>query len=306
MAQDEALQSASVKEMLLLKQRVAELEAELARQAHETAALRLYEERFRVLTERLPVGVFQMRFTRPFTCEFVNDRWCELTGVPREQANGAAWGERMHPEDRPAGLEAWQEGFRIRGPVYVEYRLRGADEQYRWVRVDALPVRGESGELEAYLGTVTDISERKRLEALLHETVAQKELIAAQKTRLGELSTPFIPLSEGIVVMPLVGEVDAERADQVLERLLAGVSQHDVRMAILDVTGVLTVDTLVATALLRAGQAGRLLGARVVLSGIRPEVAQTLARMDAQLGDMATFASLKAAIAYGLRAVRGS
>lgn len=101
--------------------------------------------------------------------------------------------------------------------------------------------------------------------------------------------------------MPLIGTVDSRRAQLVLETLLEGIAAYQAQVAILDITGVQIVDTQVANALIDAAQAVRLLGADVVLTGIRPEVAQTLVGIGADLSGIITCSTLQSGIAYALR-----
>jgi rsbT co-antagonist protein RsbR len=143
-----------------------------------------------------------------------------------------------------------------------------------------------------------NITERKRAEAMLRQSIDQEEMILAQQAVLAELSTPLIPINEHVMVMPLIGGVDSRRAQQVLETLLSGVAASHAQIAILDITGVPVVDTQVADALVRAAQAVKLLGAQVVLTGIRPEVAQTLVGLGADLASIVTRSSLQSGIAY--------
>jgi anti-anti-sigma factor len=143
-----------------------------------------------------------------------------------------------------------------------------------------------------------DIGERKRAETALQQMVSQEEMIRAQQASLIELSTPLIPLSAQVLVMPLIGSIDSRRAQQVIETLLQGIASSGARVAILDITGVPVVDTQVANALLHAAQAVKLLGAQVVLTGIRPEVAQTLVGLQASLDEIVTCGSLQSGIAY--------
>jgi rsbT co-antagonist protein RsbR len=96
----------------------------------------------------------------------------------------------------------------------------------------------------------------------------------------------------------LIGAIDSDRARQVLEALLSGIERSQARVAILDITGVPLVDTQVAKSLIVAAQAVRLLGARIVLTGIRPEVAQTLVGLGVDLGDIVTHSTLQSGISY--------
>lgn len=143
-----------------------------------------------------------------------------------------------------------------------------------------------------------DVTARKRAEE--EHARLQEEVIRAQAARLAELSTPLIPLSEQIVIMPLIGTIDTERAAQVLETLLRGIADHRAQIAVLDITGVPLVDSQVADALIRAAQAARLLGAQVVLSGIGPEVAQTLTGLGLDLRGIVTQSTVQRGIAYAL------
>lgn len=125
-----------------------------------------------------------------------------------------------------------------------------------------------------------------------------EEIIRMQAARLAELSTPLIPLNRDIVLMPLIGTLDAPRAQQVLEAVAHGVSSRRSRFAILDITGVATVDTQVASLLLRTAQVVRLLGAELVLTGINPSVARTIVELGIDLGPIITRSDLQRGITY--------
>lgn len=149
------------------------------------------------------------------------------------------------------------------------------------------------------LGTIsTDISERKRAEE--ERAALQRRIIEAQQAALLELSTPLLPIAAGVLLMPLIGAIDAQRAEQFTQVLLTGVAAHRARSVILDVTGAGAVDTHVAESLVRASRAVKLLGAEAVITGIRPDVASTLAGMGANLGSIVVHGSLQSGIAYTL------
>ncbi|HEU5088301.1 MAG TPA: STAS domain-containing protein, partial [Roseiflexaceae bacterium] len=107
-------------------------------------------------------------------------------------------------------------------------------------------------------------------------------------------------ISDDVMVMPLIGAVDSRRAQQVLQALLEGTASRNARTVILDITGVPVVDTQVANALIGAARALRLLGAQVVLTGIRPEVAQTMVGLGVDLGSVTTRSSLQSGIAFAI------
>jgi rsbT co-antagonist protein RsbR len=147
---------------------------------------------------------------------------------------------------------------------------------------------------------IQDITERKQAEEALRQNMLQAEMIRAQAAAIAELSTPLIPITDDVVVMPLIGSLDSRRVHQVLETLLQGVATSRARVAILDITGVPVVDTQVANALIRAAQAVKLLGAQVVLTGIRPEIAQTLTGLGVSLQDLITRSSLQSGITFAI------
>ena len=117
---------------------------------------------------------------------------------------------------------------------------------------------------------------------------------------IAELSSPVVPVARGILVVPMVGTVDSQRAAQFVETLLTSISTHHARVVIIDITGVTVVDTNVAHHLVQAAQAAQLLGAEVVLVGITPAVAQTVVQLGVQLPGMATRADLASGVVYAL------
>jgi len=146
-----------------------------------------------------------------------------------------------------------------------------------------------------------DVTERKQAELALEWSTRQEEYIRAQELMLQELSTPLIPVGKDVVVMPLIGALNEARATHMLDVLLDGVVTHRAGVAILDITGVPHVDEKMAESLLGAIRAARLLGAEVVLSGIKPEAAQAFVRIGADFGGIVTKSTLKHAIEYALR-----
>ncbi|MEI8166791.1 MAG: STAS domain-containing protein [Chloroflexales bacterium] len=110
---------------------------------------------------------------------------------------------------------------------------------------------------------------------------------------VAEMSIPVIPIRAGTLVVPLVGNIDSQRADQILSTILSHVERAHAHTVVLDVTGIAMIDTHVAAGLLRVVQATRLMGAQTILAGIRPEVAQSLVGLGADLSDLHTVATLQ-------------
>ena len=158
-----------------------------------------------------------------------------------------------------------------------------------WLLVTATPQLRDDGSLVQVVATFTDITERKRIE----------EQARAQARQIAELSTPLIPLDAGTLLMPLLGALDPARAQQMLEVLLTGVRERKARVVILDVSGVPTIDVEAAEALHRCARGLRLLGARCVVTGIRPAVADELVELGIELA-----ADVHATLERGLAAAR--
>jgi rsbT co-antagonist protein RsbR len=132
-------------------------------------------------------------------------------------------------------------------------------------------------------------------------SAAREQIISDQVTTMMELSTPVVRLWEGIIAVPLVGTLDSARTQLVMEKLLDTLVATGADHAVIDITGVPTVDTEVAQHLLKTVGAARLLGAECTISGIRPQVAQTIVSLGIEFGDIATKATLADALALALR-----
>jgi rsbT co-antagonist protein RsbR len=135
------------------------------------------------------------------------------------------------------------------------------------------------------------------------------DVIRRQQQEIMELSTPVVKVWDGIVAVPLIGSLDSARTQVVMESLLEGIIAHGAQIAIIDITGVPTVDTLVAQHLIKAVAAARLMGAECIISGIRPQIAQTMVQLGIELQNVITKASLADAIRLafdrlGIRMVR--
>jgi rsbT co-antagonist protein RsbR len=128
----------------------------------------------------------------------------------------------------------------------------------------------------------------------------RESVIARQQRDLIELSTPVVKLWDGVVAVPLIGTLDSERTQTVMESLLERIVETNSTMAIIDITGVPTVDTLVAQHLLKTVAAARLMGADCIISGIRPQIAQTIVHLGLDLQDVTTKSSLADAVVVAL------
>lgn len=131
----------------------------------------------------------------------------------------------------------------------------------------------------------------------LRESLQARELLVAT---VRDLSSPVLPVQPGVLVMPLIGVIDAERADRMTAALLSAIERHRARLVLIDVTGVSMIDTQVAQVLIRSADASRLLGAQPMLVGIRPELAQTIVGLGLDLSNLKTSADLQSGISYAM------
>lgn len=163
------------------------------------------------------------------------------------------------------------------------------------------PVFDMNGECLGVCGIATDVTDRTRAEE--ERNALQQQAMAAQEAALREMSTPLIPVADGLLIMPLIGTIDQNRARQVLESLLAGIVEQRSRLVILDITGVRSVNAEVAATLVQAASAARLLGVQVLLTGISAAMAQVLVTLQTDLKSMVTLGTLQSGIAYALKQI---
>ncbi|QSB13217.1 STAS domain-containing protein [Natronosporangium hydrolyticum] len=131
----------------------------------------------------------------------------------------------------------------------------------------------------------------------------REEIIRRQTQEIQELSTPVVQLWRQILAVPLIGTLDSARVQVVMENLLHGIKEHEAKIAILDITGVPTVDTVVAQHLMQTVAAARLMGADCIISGIRPQIAQTIAQLGIDLSTIMTRATLADALTGAISVV---
>jgi rsbT co-antagonist protein RsbR len=149
--------------------------------------------------------------------------------------------------------------------------------------------------------SATELLDRLALTTMESYMVTREELISRQQQELLELSTPVVKLWDGILALPIIGTLDSARTQVVMENLLQSIVATNSKYAIIDITGVPTVDTLVAQHLLKTITAARLMGAECIISGVRPQIAQTIVHLGINLEDVITKAKLSDALALALQ-----
>jgi len=275
-------------------------------QREAAAALQASEARFHEITQNVPGAVFQFTVRDGiWTIDFISERIQEIAGVSAAEViqDSAVLNARVHPEDFDAYTASVVTAVEQLTPWMCEGRYLFPDGSIRWWQGTSTPLRNDRDEV-IFNGFVLDITDRKQAEEAMRQSQIQQEIILAQQATLEELSTPLIPISDTVMVMPLIGSMDSRRAQQVLDTLLGGVAAARAEIVIIDITGVSIVDTQVANALIRAAQAVKLLGAQVMLTGIRPEVAQTLVGLGVDLSTMITRSTLQSGIALAMQGFR--
>lgn len=264
---------------------------DLSDQHRQEQAIRDSEERLRTVIEKLPIGMCITNTNYIF--EFVNPAYCQLYGYSKEELIGKSFTMVVEEAYRKNAEELHNDFIQKGAEVRGEWQVVGKNGRSITALVDAAAIVGEDGQPKKAT-FVVDITDRKMAEQ--EREALQQQIIEAQQSAIRELSTPLIPLSKNVVLMPLVGSIDSSRAQLVMETLLEGISEYQAETAILDITGVSVVDTQVANALIQAAQAVKLLGAKVVLTGIGPTMAQTLVHLGADLSSIVTRGSLQSAV----------
>lgn len=302
-----------------LRERVARLERELAeaRAAHDeriklAAAL---ETIFRAV----PDLFFQVRADGTIVHYIASP--ASALYVPPEVFMGKRMQDVLPPGPGALFARSIEEAAAAQQAGLIEYALP-MEGWEAWFEARVIPLAAD-----ALIIVVRDITEQRRdrealrqlnaaleervrertaaLEAAAEERLAlQQQVIDAQEARLRALSAPLVPIARGVVAVPLIGELTAARADQLLEVMLGGVQARQASVVLLDVTGVPRVDAAAAAAVARVARAVGLLGAELILTGIGPEVARALVQIGADLGGVRTARSLEQGIAHALGRAR--
>jgi rsbT co-antagonist protein RsbR len=162
-------------------------------------------------------------------------------------------------------------------------------------------LNGNQDQLFDMVWAATKLLDRLALLTTEAFMAAREELITRQQQELLELSTPVVKLWDDVLALPIIGTLDSARTQVVMESLLQTVVSTNSKFAIIDITGVPTVDTLVAQHLLKTITAARLMGAECIISGVRPQIAQTIVHLGINLEDVVTKANLADAFALALK-----
>jgi len=279
---------------------VVEVNIDVTEQERARLEVREREELIRGILEDSPIILFVKDIEGRYT--MASRRAQELMGLDWNELKGKTDLDVFPRDIAESYRAADQHGLSTPGGVQYTEQLP-TDKGIRDVYTVKFRLLDANGKPTGVCGISTDITDRKRAEE--DNRKLQDEMMRVRDAALRALSTPLIPIAKGVLVMPLIGDIDQERSRQVLETLLHGVSQSRARVAILDVTGVTSAGPEVADGLIQAARAVRLLGAQVVRTVIQPTMAQTLATMREGLGDLVTRGTLEGGVDYAMRMLRG-
>ncbi|MDI1449823.1 PAS domain-containing protein [Polyangium sp. 6x1] len=242
----------------------------------------------------------------------------EKLGYTRAELCASPFLSFVHPDDQAKTIETAADLGRGTEVFTFKNRYRCKDDSYRWIHWTCVPtaeriyfvardvteqhaleaeLRASRNEVEErYRELEQEMAERRQAEAALH---AQNEAVRA-------LSAPILQVAEGVLLLPVIGQIDAGRASMMMGKLLESIVQSAAGVTILDLTGVADIDTNTASHVFSLVHAARLLGSECLVSGIRPAIASTMVELGIDTSSLRTFGSLAAALSHalGLRAPR--
>ncbi len=247
---------------------------------------------FQTLVENAPDGITVIKPDE--TISYANTAYRQMTGYGKELIGmniNDFYDEMSKKMARTSVQEALKKG-EWQG-VLTHQRQDGTTFQ---ASLNHFLIRSISGSPQSVATIARDLTDQHRIEQ--ERQSLQEQIIAAQREALYELSTPLIPLADHLLAMPLIGSIDTQRAQRITESMLEGIQKHQASRIILDITGVRIVDIHVADTLVQSAQAARLLGARVILTGVRPEMAQAFVELQADMSEIVTLSTLQEGIHY--------
>ncbi|UQA59161.1 PAS domain-containing protein [Polyangium aurulentum] len=251
------------------------------------------------IIDNAPVVLFVKDLEGRFTT--TNRTFDENLGHTKGFAVGKMDADILPPEVAASNLANDQAVLAADAPVEFEERIPSKNGLRIFWAVK-FPLRDEQGNPYAVCGIASDVTALREAEE--ERATFQAQIIEAQRMALRELSTPLLPIAPGVVLLPLVGAIDSARAALVLEALLEGVVAHQAEVAILDITGIRAVDDEVANGIVQAARATALLGAQVVLTGVRPAAARTLVELGVDMSGIVALSSLQQGVAHAIRRSR--
>jgi rsbT co-antagonist protein RsbR len=265
--------------------------------ARDLTERREQEEALRAVQQMVDgIADYQViRLDRDGLVQFWNPGAVKLAGYAPEEVIGHHVSMFYTDDDVQAGTAAREmAGVARDGSLEVEgWRIRKDGTRF-WANVVLSVIRDDRGELTGFVQVARDLTERRE----------QEQLVQRQRDEILELSTPVIQVWDKVLILPIVGTLDSLRAARLTESLLERIAVDQAEVVILDVSGVPAIDSGVARHLLKTVEAARLMGTVSILSGVRPELAQSMVHLGIELGGLRSRTSLRDALQLALRLVR--
>lgn len=241
-----------------------------------------------------PVVVFRWQACEGWPVEYVSPNVAALTGYPLEEfASGVRpYASLVHADDLPRVTEEVVSNIAADAPWFVHrpYRILRADGRALWVADYTVSLRDQTGKVTHFFGYIMDISEQ----------VEQMSRLHAQERTIERLASPILQVGRGVLAMPVMGDLAGPRAARMTDDLLAAIGRTRAHTAILDLTGLLDVDSATLEHLLKITRAVGLLGCRGVLSGTSPAIATMIVRLGLGDGSFTAVATLQDALERAL------
>ncbi|ABU56264.1 PAS domain-containing protein [Roseiflexus castenholzii] len=277
---------------------------DITRRKQIEEALRRNQEVQRALLDTIPAMVYLK--DRQHRYLLGNRVFADAAGISVDEVEGKTDHDLFLPEEAEAYIADDEQVMATGEPhLGIEEKITEANGRVTWLMVYKAPFRDEQGRVTGMVGIAFDVTARKEMEEALRRSQAEQQALIEQQAQLlatiRQLSTPVLPVTQDALVLPLIGDIDTARSQQIVETLLNSVQRYRAKWAIIDITGVPLVDTAVANHLIQATQGVALLGARTILVGVSPELAQTIVGLGVDLKGLISQSDLRSAIAFVLK-----
>jgi rsbT co-antagonist protein RsbR len=249
-----------------------------------------------------PVGVCEWRPGEELL--EINDQYVAMVGYTKEEVFEMGW-KNLTPSEYQGDLDRLHQENALRG-INKTYRKEYFHKDGHRVPIYLVtePIFDNQGRLDRYISHVQDLTEIKKAEQAIEQEQKLQELVEVQQQTIKELSTPVIPIWSKVLMAGLLGSFDSMRMHDLSEKLLNETAAQKPRAVLLDLSGLAYVDTQVISEIVRLIASLRFLGAKTILSGIGPRIAQSLIHIGANLDGVLTYANLEQALKSLLGASR--
>lgn len=269
--------------------------AERAERRRAEIALKASEERFALAVQGSRDGLWDWNVATGGV--YYSERCKDILGCQDGALGNSleSFLSLVDEDDRDSVAAALRGHLQRREPYDVEFRRRTDAGELRWLCARGQALWDDEGKPTRMAGSLSDITARKRAEAVLRDKL---DIIERQQEAIRELSTPIIEVWDGVITMPVFGSVDERRAEQMMDVLLQAIVRTGCRSAIIDLTGADGIDHRTGDHIMRLVRAVELVGVRGIVVGIRPEVAQTIVSLGVDLSRIITLANLRDALVH--------